>query len=63
MTEKGKDFVFSRARAGERTEADGSQGERMKAKALFTAEKWNWVLEANEQVVGWSRPNYGMSSA
>lgn len=34
--------------------------EQGKARALFIAKKWDWVLEANGDVIGWSRPSYGM---
>lgn len=55
-----KTFEFSKARSGERWDADGSSGEIIKAKALFTADSWNWLLEVGDEVIGWRRPTYGL---
>jgi hypothetical protein len=60
--EKATTFKFSKARSGERWDGNGSQGERAKAKALFTADGWDWSTESSGDVVGWSRPTYGMSN-
>jgi len=61
--EGSKTFIFSKARSGERWDADLSSGEIMKAKALFTAGSWNWLLEIGEEAVGWRRPTYGLGMA
>lgn len=55
--EKGKVFDYATARRG----GNDGNGEVAKAKALFTAKKWNWVTEASGDVVGWSRPTYGIN--
>lgn len=58
--QKKRTFELKKARGGERWEADGSVGEIKKAKALFTADSWDWLLEVGEEAVGWRRPTYGL---
>jgi len=57
--QKSRVFDFGRARSGG---GDGNSDVK-RARALFTAKTWNWVTEANEQVVGWSRPTYGLKDS
>lgn len=59
VAEATKTFEFAKARNdGARWDADGSSGERVKARELFTPDKWNWLLEVGDEPVGWRRPTY-----
>ena len=51
-------FDIVKARENEKTGSPGSAGERSKTRALFTATKWNWILEVGDEPVGWRRPTY-----